>query len=320
MFFSFSDGLHIKSKGVGAAALTYDPVTEEFQSPLRVRVGDAENHTAYQAELTGFELALANARKQALSTTNFFWFFTDNQSLIRDVTEPVRVKAGMSACLRIRNSLSKLLNAHRAARAAVIWCPAHQDIGGINAADAAAKEAVDLPQVIESLPTATAAKAMIKRQLTESKVIQPPRAILTRLLGTFNPKETYDALCKLSRPDATFITQIRAGHCPLNSYLFRFHAADSPNCNLCRQPETVDHLLTNCRKFVGLRRRLYGAATAAKVATNRTSLLTSPKLYPAIATFGRQSFRFYASRHRQRHRQHIPTTTPTTTTRTATAR
>lgn len=85
----------------------------------------------------------------------------------------------------------------------------------------------------------------------------------------------------------------------MNAYLFRFEASDSPNCELCKQHEDVCHLLTTCKKFVGLRRNLYNAARRLKVRTNRAQLVTNPKLFGALADYVRRSHRFYKARHRR---------------------
>lgn len=277
------------------------PDQEAWQT-LSVRVGDADVTTPYQAELAGMELAVANASSKAPVTTQFFWFLTDNQTVIRDLTEPLKVKVGMLTCLRIRGNISKLSRRYPNSKAAFIWCPSKSDVEGMKRADAAAKAATTLRQVITQPPHPPAILKQIKEQEAEAARTPPSQPELTRLLGKFNPVETFKALCKLPRPDATLVAQIRSGHCPLNSYLFRFKAVESPLCDLCRQVEDVDHFLTQCRKFIGLRRDLFKAAKASSTAPNRTQLLTNPKLFGALANYGRQSFRFYKAR----HRRHVP--------------
>ena len=117
----------------------------------------------------------------------------------------------------------------------------------------------------------------------------PPKRVLDQLMGFFNPLATFKALSKLNRPDATAVAQIRSGHCPLNAYLHRFKASDTPNCDLCKQRDNVDHLLTNCRKFVGLQRTLFNAAKKHKTQTNRVHLLTDPSMFKELGHFVRKS-------------------------------
>lgn len=306
-FISFCDGSHQPEKGAGAAVVVRNTANPDAWPTLSVRVGDADTTTPYQAELVGLELAIANARSTAQPGTLFFWFLTDNQTMIQGMTEPLRLKPGMLTCLRLRQNLSRLISRYPNSTAALIWCPSKSAIEGMVKADAAAKTATTLRQTIDQPPNPSAILKRIKEQVLGAARLPPTSAALTRLLGNFDPTSTFKALSKLSRPDATLVAQLRSGHCPLNSYLKRFQAVESPLCDLCKQVEDVDHFLLQCRKFAGLRRDLFKAAGQSSTATNRVQLLTNPNIFDALATFGRRSYRFYKARHRRfipnQHRQ-----------------
>lgn len=272
---------------------------------LKVRVGDATNTTLYQAELTGFELAVANARAKAPLPTNYFWFFTENQTVIRDLTKPMKPKAGMETCLRIQASLGKLIRRHPGTRISIIWCLSKTDVAGLNAAEAAAKEAMSLQQAIDTPPDPTATRACIKASLKVAATANPSAEAINRLLGHFDPAKTYVALSKLTRPYATLVAQLRSGRCPLNGYLYRFKAADNPKCDVCSQVEDVHHLLPACKKFAGLHKQLFNSARLLKVSQTQKRLLTSPTAYQDVANFGRKSYRFY----RAQFKRHIPSKT-----------
>ncbi|KAJ7691203.1 hypothetical protein B0H17DRAFT_890821, partial [Mycena rosella] len=70
-----------------------------------------------------------------------------------------------------------------------------------------------------------------------------------RLVLFDNPKpsgsiaRTYSGL---SRPQCSVWTQLRTSHIGLNTFLFRFHLAPSPDCPLCLVPEMVPHFLLAC--------------------------------------------------------------------------
>jgi hypothetical protein len=53
----------------------------------------------------------------------------------------------------------------------------------------------------------------------------------------------------LSRPQCSVLTQLRTTHLALNAYLYRFHLAPSPDCELCLVPETVPHFLLMCPRY-----------------------------------------------------------------------
>lgn len=203
----------------------------------------------------------------------------------------------MNTCIRSQRNLKKLTKSHPGSAVAVLWCPCKKDIEGLELADSAAKEATTLPQVINVSPCQDTVKKHIKHQLSDTISATPPSHILDRLMGFYNPPATYKALSKLTRPDATAVAQIRSGHCPLNTYLYRFKASDTPNCELCRKHEDVCHLLTTCKKFVGIRRTLFNTARKKKIRTNGTQLLTNQELFKDLGNFVRQSFWFYKARH-----------------------
>lgn len=296
-FISFSDGSHTPEVGAGAAAIEYNPQDPPTSRTIHARVGDADSTPAYQAELTGLELAVAKAHTRAPRTTRFFWFLTDNQTIICDLTDVLRAKPGMTTCLQIRRNLNKILQTHQDLTAAIIWCPSKQDINRVTVADKAEKTACSLPHVVDVTPQPGAVLQRIKRQLQETITATPPKLVLDRLMGFFNPLATYKALSKLKRLDATVVVQIRSGHCPLDAYLHRFKAAETPNCNLCRQRDNICHLLTNCRNFVGLGRNPFKVAKKNKIHTNRTNLLTNSAMFKELGNFVRKSHRFHKARH-----------------------
>ena len=59
-----------------------------------------------------------------------------------------------------------------------------------------------------------------------------------------------------SRRIETAITRMRLGHAGINQHLYRFELYDSPLCEICRTPETIEHFLLNCPKYDVFRRRL----------------------------------------------------------------
>ncbi|KAJ7681424.1 hypothetical protein B0H17DRAFT_943095 [Mycena rosella] len=64
----------------------------------------------------------------------------------------------------------------------------------------------------------------------------------------------------LSCLQCSVLTQLRTAHVGLNTYLFRFHLAPSPDCALCLIPEMVPHFLLSCplcrRQRIALIQRL----------------------------------------------------------------
>lgn len=150
-FISSSNGSLIPDVGAGAATVWFDsnrssppPQPNSSLKAINVRVWDANKTAPSQAELKGFQLAVAQSRVKAHQLTKFFWFFTDNQMVIRDLTEPLKPKAGMNSCIKVQNSLGKLLRRHPGAKISIIWCLLKVKILRMQQVDAAAKEAASL--------------------------------------------------------------------------------------------------------------------------------------------------------------------------------
>ena len=57
----------------------------------------------------------------------------------------------------------------------------------------------------------------------------------------------------------TAVTRLKIGHSELNESLNRFGQADSPLCSICNTPESVEHYLLVCRRYVLQRRKLIRA-------------------------------------------------------------
>ncbi|KAI0743015.1 hypothetical protein C8Q80DRAFT_1107945 [Daedaleopsis nitida] len=63
-------------------------------------------------------------------------------------------------------------------------------------------------------------------------------------------------LSKLTRRRACALIQLRSGHAPLASHLYRIGKATSPLCPACRlEPESVKHFLLACPRFAATRTR-----------------------------------------------------------------
>ncbi|EGG08977.1 uncharacterized protein MELLADRAFT_61520 [Melampsora larici-populina 98AG31] len=172
---SSSDGSHIPGKGVGAAALTLDANS----LPLRIRIGEAENHTPYDAKLAGIQLAIANVRNTAPGDTQFFWFITDCQNAIQNITKPLKTQPGMSTCIQIRKSLNKLLTIFPRSKITIIWCLSSSGVQATIITDEAAKTATTLHQILTSAPSTAPIQKTIKANLQAAADQPPPEAAVT---------------------------------------------------------------------------------------------------------------------------------------------
>jgi hypothetical protein len=141
--------------------------------------------------------------------------------------------------------------------------PAHVGIAGNEAVDVRAKEAAQgassalVSQIIpfeRPLPASKAA-AMdagakeFKARWLEEWALSPWFC----RISLFDSAKPSNAVAKmyngLSRPQCSVLTQLRTTHLALNTYLYRFHLAPSPDCELCLVPETVPHYLLSYPRY-----------------------------------------------------------------------
>ena len=100
----------------------------------------------------------------------------------------------------------------------------------------------------------------------------------------------------LSRSQASLITQIRCGHIPLNSYLYRINKSETDLCQACLDgednlhcKETVRHFLFECTAFRAEREELVGKISRSHL--NLRDIMADTNRMRALATFIRKTGR-----------------------------
>lgn len=277
--------------GIGAAALHLPTSTV---SPANL--GDPRFHTVYEAELVGIRMAADLSLLHRNESQHSFWFFIDNQALVRALSQALQPSPGLALRQRAVDRFRSLLNLSPSTTISLVWCPAHVGIPENEAVDEAAKAAtlVGSPQ---RLPTSlSAVKQVINTCCKASVTAEPPPNILRRLRGTSTPLQTKKALMALPRHAATAIAQLRAGHTPLSAFLHRIGAVEDPNCSHCGQPETTEHYLLLCRKYTTHRLRLFQRLRELKLDRKINTILSHPDGYPPLAKYVDATERFLQAR------------------------
>ena len=83
----------------------------------------------------------------------------------------------------------------------------------------------------------------------------------------------------------TAAARLRIGHTELNANMFRFNQAESPNCDRCQVPETVEHYLMSCSRFTQARLELFTAQRKEGIRNiSTTTILGGGQLTPAQQT------------------------------------
>ena len=147
-------------------------------------------------------------------------------------------------------------------------------VEGNEGVDILAKQALKLNNVDIEIPLSrTEGKAIIKKYV--GKVWQEYWDLqdtgrhlykIQRQVGVMRRKGR-------NRREEAIITRLKIGHTGLNNTLHKIGKHPDGSCDHCGQPESVKHVLLECRAYEEERRALITTANNAKIGLNIESLL-----------------------------------------------
>ena len=284
-WYYYSDGS--LSNGIVAAA-TVSPTAQETTIEQACRLGNSATYSIYDAEMMGIWLAMYNAFKRIKSmhfnqSPDTINIFCDNQSVIEAIrTFHVGNKAQyiMSRIIQIRDRLYHSLNTNHI-KVWILWLPSHSGITGNEKADNIANKArtqqlnclirpehiYDLSNGIDQLdfelvPSLSAISQNFKQQHTKRlKTIsrQPQEGVSARvqnLRGLKTPQTVFKFLSQLPRRVCAMAVQLKSGHFPTKSYLYKFKHTHTDKCTECNVRDDIYHRLHTCRKYIKQRQEL----------------------------------------------------------------
>jgi ribonuclease HI/exonuclease III len=256
----YSDGSGMDG-GIGAAAVLY---TKERATPIRHLkkfLGPPTKRNTYEAEIVGAILATWILNGCPETNAKNVSLYIDNQSVLASMNNP-KATSGQYLIRHLNllaNSLACNLEIH--------WISSHSKVKGNEKVDELAKTAAnglssasgDLPHILRTpLPTSASAirQAYHTRLMTKWENLwadSDRRERVERIDENFPftgyRKRTY----KLTRLQASLMTQIRCGHIPLNAYLIKINRSETDLCQACldsednlQSKETVKHFLFEC--------------------------------------------------------------------------
>ena len=161
-----------------------------------------------------------------------------------------------SLVLEILESLDKLLKSGYSITFA--WVPSHIGIAGNTAADATAKAALCLQESSSMVPYTDfkpVVGAYVNKlwQNTWNSESNNKLHAIQPTIKLFNPG-------RLSRRDEVLIHRLCVGHTYLtHSYLL--HKDNPPECEHCKLPLTVEHILIHCLYHATVRQKFYNIAS-----------------------------------------------------------
>ena len=247
----YTDGSK-KDQHVGFAAV-FQNETESGSLP-----GEA---SIFTAELYAIKMALDKILKTNLRDKNYT-FFSDSQSALlalksRITTTPI--------ILDIKNMIEQARS--RKLEVDFCWVPGHVNISGNEKADKAAKEAaanvnpLTFTRPVPHTDTKRTVKAAVKAKWQEHWL--SPHQGEGKLREVKRDVGIWHSSYNKSRRIETALSRLRIGHTNITHAYLMERLANPPECESCRVPITVKHILVECRKFTTIRNKYYNNPTLA---------------------------------------------------------
>jgi len=236
--FIYTDGSKIEEKVAGAAVVRKDKY--QFRLP---------NHCSiFSAELKAIDLALEHIRTSCKSK---FVICTDSKSSLE------ALEGTGNGNILVMKMKEKIHNIQLDKTVQFMWVPSHIGIKGNDRADSAAKEALDLEELIMDVPHSDF-KSQIYPYIKMKWQSEWDRenADKGNKLYAIQPEINNPKSLNMSRREEIVYRRLRIGHSHI-THSYHLKGEEKPECIGCAHDFTISHVLLNCIEFADTRQRFY---------------------------------------------------------------
>jgi len=203
----------------------------------------ADSSSVYAAELTAIKTALEYINENNIGKK--VAIFTDSLC----AAESVKLQK-CTARPTLLNELLQVTNKIGEDKVTIIWVPSHVGVRGNEEADIAAKEgltlrAVNSTKYIERPEMYTKIHQHILHMWQQEYSDSPKGAHYKHIEPMVSTKLKYT---DTPRGREVQITRLRLGKATTNAWLHKMRKHPDGECENCKLPETIDHLLLNCTR------------------------------------------------------------------------
>ena len=216
------------------------------------------NVSVYRAELQAVSEALNATSNLVQDDTKEIWIFSDSEAALQTILH--YKKASSPTVIQILNQIQAIKTQRVSVK--IRWCPSHCGIIGNEDADKAAKAATELENATQLPLNFNDFKRNSIQALYNEWQYYWQRESTGRFTYSLLPNVKNSTLQKLATSygrQSKLLFRLILGHIPINSYLYRFKLRPNDACDTCSTPESIEHLLLQCRKSRDLRLNYYNA-------------------------------------------------------------
>lgn len=233
---------------------------------------------AYTAEVMAIKHALLHIKDNKIEQSVIF---SDCLTAIHDIKY-----ANSTIRPNLINNIHKLLNS-LSSDVTLCWIPSHSNIMHHDHADSLAKLALKNDTINSNIPLELKeANSMVDLHINLLWTTQPLKNnIAINYFHTFPKNIHFQKKTQLNRYREKIITRLRLHCCRLNMYLKKINLHPTGLCDVCLVPESVEHMILECKKTNSLTVKLKHIAGMLGVDLTLSNALTIPQLENSLIDY-----------------------------------